>query len=121
MKRTNHHWTALEEATLAEDIRVQGLDIAVTNFAAEHKLKRENVYNKGKRLQQGIFSSRHSKESAVIESQPAVKKEEKPKAKAEKIIIMVAKEYMNKLKVEFSEGKLTISYPKEDQLDIRFF
>lgn len=48
--------------------------------------------------------------------------EEKNKVtKTDKITIMVGKEYMNKLKVEFSEGKLTISYPKEDQLDIRFF
>jgi RNase P protein component len=119
MRGTYHHWTVSEETELAEDIKIQGIDIAVTNFAAKYKLKRAVVRNKALRLNKGIFSSRHGSEPLVLNLN-AEEWKPKPKQKADKIIIMVAKEYMNKLKVEFSEGKLTIMYPKEDQLDIKF-
>ena len=125
MKRTNHHWTAIEEAELSNDIRLQGIEIAVANFTNKYGLIKGNVYNKAKRLKEGVFSTRHRNEGVTIQQlkaewSPATKEAATIKTKPDKITIMVGKEYMNKLKVEFSEGKLTISYPKEDQLDIKF-
>ena len=125
MKRTNHHWTAKEEAELSNDIRLQGIEVAVANFTAKHGLVQKNVYNKAKRLKDGIFSTRHRNEGVTVQQlkaewSPTVKEAATITTKPDKITIMVGKEYMNKLKVEFSEGKLTISYPKEDQLDIKF-
>jgi len=125
MKRKNHHWTAKEEAELSNDIRLQGIEIAVANFTAKYGLVQKNVYNKAKRLKEGVFSTRHRNEGVIVQQlkaewSPAAKEAATITTKPDKIIIMVGKEYMNKLKVEFSEGKLTISYPKEDQLDIKF-
>jgi hypothetical protein len=125
MKRKNHHWTAKEEAELSNDIRLQGIEVAVANFTAKYGLVQKNVYNKAKRLKEGVFSTRHRNEGVIVQQlkaewSPAAKEAATITTKPDKIIIMVGKEYMNKLKVEFSEGKLTILYPKEDQLDIKF-
>ena len=125
MKRTNHHWTAKEEAELLNDIRRQGIEVAVANFAAKYSLVRKNVYSKAKKLKEGVFSTRHRNEGVTVQQlkaewSPAVKEVATITTKPDKVTIMIGKEYMNKLKVEFSEGKLTISYLKEDQLDIKF-
>ena len=125
MKRTNHHWTAKEEAELSNDIRLQGIEVAVANFAAKYSLEQKSVYIKANRLKEGVFSTRHRNEGVTVQQlkaewSPAAKEAATITTKTDKITIMVGKEYMNKLKVEFSEGKLTISYPKEDQLDIKF-
>lgn len=125
MRDSYHRWTAAEEIELLRDVNTQGLEVAIKNFSAAHGIPPKAVRNRAAKLKKGDFTQRHLKEveyatlkmTANVPQPP----EEKIKAtKTDKITIMVAKEYMNKLKVEFSEGKLTIMYPKEDQLDIKF-
>ena len=120
MRGKYHRWTAAEEVELLQDINTQGISVAVTNFSAKYKIDNKAVRNKANRLHKGDFTKHYSKsiEKAAIDADLSTKHIKTKKT--DKITIMVGKEYMNKLKVEFSEGKLTISYPKEDQLDIKF-
>ena len=117
--RKNHKWTNAELIGLHKSVHLSGIPIAARNFSRQYGYDYNAVYNMAYTLKRDGLKLKKNEVVKQKEQPIDVQHPVKP-VKTDKITVMVGKEYMNKLKIEFSEGKMTIMYPKEDQLDIKF-
>lgn len=103
-----HLWTPSETEELRQDIETQGSEIAVANFSATHGIDKHSVYNKAWQIKNGKNISSKPKLAATV------------KSKQDKVIIMLQKEMMKELDIDMTQGKITIKYPKDYMLDLKF-
>ena len=122
MARTTYHrWTQAETEELTMDIKVQGIEVAVSNFEKKYSLPHNCVYNKAWNI---INKLREQKTKSNVPDQPIQIDNPTPvkkiKTKSDsKIIVMLSKENQHLINLSFEDGRVIINYPTGCIVDVK--